>query len=194
MRLAIVAASILLAATAVTALADPAPIKLTRAQIIAASDAAKKQLPPVDKAQAAQCQKSVDAYNANPSVTPLMTAAACYRTAGSLGAAIMMWQQVEYQYRAAPEAKEALHQLGPAYEAAGDWHDAAMKEDEYAEQYGGEKDARDLEVRALCTWEQLGLDDQIRRGLYNLTHHWPKVTVDPDHLCDTIRPIPVVAP
>ena len=192
MRLAI-AASILLA-TSAAALADPAPIKLTKAQREAAEKAVRARLPPVDKAQAAQCQKSVDAYNANPSVTPLMSAAACYRTAGSLGAAISMWEHALVAFRGTPEAKEALHQLGPAYEAAAIWMKSAQRELEYAHQYPGEPDARDLEIRAVCTNEQLGYDDEVKKGLYELTKRWPKVTFDPDHLCDTIRPIPIVAP
>jgi tetratricopeptide (TPR) repeat protein len=176
------------------ALADPAPIRLTRDQILAAAKAVQAKLPPVDKGQVAQCQKLLDEANQHdPTAPELLALGTCYRSAGSLGAAIIMWQHVLAQYGSSKEAEEAQRSLGPAYEAAGMFMDAAKAYDAYVERYGKAGD-RDLEVRAVCTWEQLGFDDQIKRGLNVLTRRWPKVTVDPAHLCDTVRPIQPPAP
>jgi hypothetical protein len=101
-----------------------------------------------------------------------------------------MWNRILAQYPKAPEAKDAYHQLGPAYEAAGFYDKAASAYDIYNELYVRDAD-RDLEVRAVCMWEQLGDDTSAAKGVAHLTKAWPKVKVDPDHLCDTVRPIAV---
>jgi hypothetical protein len=92
------------------------------------------------------------------------------------------------------DVEEAMHQLGPGYEAIGSWAEAAQAYQAYAKAYPRGTDARDQLVRAVCTWEQLGRDDYATSNLDLLTRVWPKPAVDADHLCDTIRPIQPPAP
>jgi hypothetical protein len=178
---------------AMAARVDAAPLhKLTRDEIIRAGDAAAARLPPVDKTAVASCKAKFEAKLADPDVDAptLAAAAACYRAAGTLGVAIMLWGQVRMHFPRSPEAKDAVHELGPAYELAGLYDNAADKDAEYAEKYGGEPDALDRMVHAICLWQQLGRDDQLQRATYRLKQ-WKKAPHDPATICDGQTPIVV---
>jgi TolA-binding protein len=169
--------------------AHASPVQLTKDQVFAAARAAYAILPPVDKAKSALCQKELDTANghADPPAAELMQIAACWRGAGSLGAAVVMWNHVIADYPNSREAKQAQRELGPAYEAAGMYPEAAAANVTYASKYRGEADARDRLVRAICTSEQLGDTDHAAAGLVELAR-W-KQKIDPVTLCATVRPI-----
>ena len=166
-------------------LADAHPNeRLTKDQIRAAEKAAETSLPAVDKAAAKKCTALAD-----DTVSDLATKATCYRAAGALGLAIAMWKEVARRDQHSPEDMEARRALGPAYEAAGRFADAANAHDEYALRFAGEADAADHLIRAICTWRQLGLETDAERGFRFLTRKKPKR--DSATLCDTVRPIVV---
>jgi tetratricopeptide (TPR) repeat protein len=179
-----------LAGTTVVALAHPKSIRLTQEQIDAAEEAVHQAQPHNDTPHVRECEKQEkdDATGAE-----LLALADCYQSALAPGGAIQVWERVVAEMPKSPEAKTALRALGPAYEAWGEYDKAAADYDAYARAYHGEADARDAEVRAVCTWEQLGTDDAAARGLTYLGT-WRKIRFDADHLCDAVRPIQPPAP
>jgi hypothetical protein len=179
-----------LADTSAIALARPTSIRLTQEQIDAAQQAVFDSLPHNDTPHVRECEKQED-----PNATPaqLLALADCYRSALAPGLAIRTWESLVTAAPKSPEAKTAQRELGPAYEAWGVFEDAAHDYDVYARTYRGETDARDAEVRAVCTWEQLGKDADAARGVKYL-ETWKKIRFDADHLCDSIRPIQPPAP
>ncbi|HTJ43574.1 MAG TPA: hypothetical protein VL463_15825 [Kofleriaceae bacterium] len=192
MRTAVIVALVL----ATAARANAAPLqKLTRDEVIRAGNAAAASLPPVDKTASAACKSKFDAAMTHPDIDAptLAAAAACYRAAGALGAAITLWGQVLQRFPNTREAAGALHELGPAYELAGLYDNAADKDMDYANKYGGEPDALPRITRAICLWQQLGREDQLRRAYYSLKR-WKKAPHDPATICDGIVPIVVPPP
>ncbi len=177
---------LLLVGSAGTAAADREAFKerLTKEEILAAAKAAQDRLPPVDKAAAAKCK-------ALPQDTAIdrEAMADCYRAAGSLGAAIMIWQVVAQDKSKGSPAKDAIKQLGPALEAAGRYHDAAGYHSQYAKVYGAEKDAADHMIRAICIWRQLDDATSADRAFEYLRRLKKKSPPDSDTLCDSVRPI-----
>ena len=178
------------AGTSAVAFARPTSIRLTKDQIDAAEQAVAASLPHNDTQHVRECEKQdkPDATGAE-----LLALADCYRSALAPGLAIQTWERTISTAPASAEAKTAQRELGPAYEAWGEYDKAAHAYDVYARTYRGEADARDAEVRAVCTWEQLGDDDDAARGLKYLAT-WRKIRFDADHLCDAVRPIQPPAP
>ena len=197
---------LVLAGASAIALADPASILLSKDQIVAAEKAAQANLPPVDQSKLAECQKlraqiKMDA----PTAPELFALGKCFRSAGSLGAAITIWERLSQRYPTvryptAPEREDAEQQLGSAYEAAGLFDKAADAYDNYVYGEYGLRDGKtsthdldvwvrgrlDLEIRAVCIWEQLGRNEKVTKRLAFLTRH---AQLDPAHLCDANRPI-----
>lgn len=174
---------------AVRAAAAPDPIALRKDQIDAAQKAAAARLPPVDHAKADQCTKDHAKAMQGASAAEMDAAAACYRAAGALGAAIRIWQQTARDFGNTKEGEDAARQLGAAFEAAGFYVDAAQWHRDYARKYGGEPDARGKLIRAVCIERQLGLPDDAAKDTDYLAKTWRKIKVDRTHLCDLVRPI-----
>jgi hypothetical protein len=133
----------------IAGLAHAAPYReqLTRDEIKAASDAAVAALPKVDTSAATQCQNKhqPQLIVQDPKPEDVAAAARCFRAAGRLGAAIQLWRGLTQNYARSKEAAEATRALGPAYEAAGRFDEAAQWNVTYAKKYGGEKDALERE-------------------------------------------------
>ncbi len=173
--------------------AAPFREQLTRDEIKAASDAVVAALPKVDVAAARQCEAThKQALSADAKPDELAAAARCYRAAGSLGLAIQLWRILIQRHPVTKEAMEGSRALGPAYEAAGQFEEAAKSNVTYAKKYAAEQDARERMTRAVCTWRQLGLADDAERGYQFLHATWGrKHKLDPATLCDQVRPIVV---
>jgi hypothetical protein len=169
------------------AAADPAiKERLTAAEVEAAAEAARARLPPVDKPAAERCAAlPLDTERERA------TAATCFRTAGSLGAAVMIWKLLAAD-SAKPLQSEAVRQLGPAHEAAGSYADAATWYEDYAKHHAGKTDAAEHLTRAICIWRQLDRATDAARGVKAL-RGLTKRRVDGARLCATIRPIVVPA-
>lgn len=171
--------------------ADPFPETLTKAQIDAASNAAVAALPRVDTVASAACSETDVAKRlqaGTDTADDIGAMAACFHRAGSLGLAIQLWKRVADVYP--NRSRDAVRELGTAYERAGHYADAARWHEQYAQKYGGEKDAADHYVRAVCIWRQLGVDKAIG-GFKSLQRMWPKqyAKTDAVALCEKIRPI-----
>jgi hypothetical protein len=170
----------------------PPPERLDRDEIIAAGKAARARLPPVDRAAVQACEAKYGAAtrSGDPGRTPetLAAAAACWRAAGSLGVAIRLWMAIVSELPDSREAVEARRQLGPAYEAAGTFSEAAEWHAAFAKANGAEKDARDQLIRAICIWRQLGLDDKAAVAEQDLGR-MPGRKIKSAKLCETVRPI-----
>jgi hypothetical protein len=179
-----------LVSTSTVAFARPSSIRLTKDQIDAAEQAVFMNFPHNDKPAVQECEKQ---EKPDATAAELLALADCYHSAFLQGGAIDNWEKVIAMAPKSPEAKTAQRELGPAYEAWGEYDKAATNYDAYARAYHDETDARDAEVRAVCTWEQLGQDKDARLGLKYLTT-WKKIRFDADHLCDAVRPIQPPAP
>lgn len=175
-----------------TAHAAPFREQLTRDEIHAASDAAVAALPKVDAAAVKQCEDRHKLDPQDPKPDELAAAARCFRGSGNLGLAIRLWQTLVQRHPATPQATEATRALGPAFEAAGRFDDAARWSSDYAKKYPREGDALERMTRAVCTWRQLGRVDEAERGFLYLRATWgAKRKLDADTLCDQVRPIVV---
>src|SRR5215212_5429522 len=111
-------------------IAHAAPFReqLTKDEIKAASDAAVAALPKVNTAAATDCQNKhqPQLIAEDPKAEHIAAAARCFRAAGSLGAAIQLWRGLTQNYARSKESVEATRELGPAYEAAGQFPEAAQ--------------------------------------------------------------------
>ncbi len=177
-----------------TALADPFPETLAQADLDSISDAIRKALPPVDGTKVKHCQAFYDAYNKAPAapdaVKHILDAAACFREAGALGVAITSWTTV-VKYGSAAEKRVAIHELGPAYEAAAVFDRAATFDEQFATDDATDPDANDRLQRALCIRRQLGDAPNANRD----ADVWQRATkLDPNLACDGLRPIAMPSP
>ncbi|HTR50748.1 MAG TPA: hypothetical protein VMJ10_08580 [Kofleriaceae bacterium] len=189
----------------VTGSAVAGPFKETLARrerddIIAAIQAA---LPPVDQAAAKKCTDLMNEYNKDPDGKrdQLPVIARCYRAAGSLGASIIAWQQVERGNAKPADQATAMRELAATYEAAGYFDKAASYLEKLASagastsfrlEHVVVKDADDLRLRALCIWRQLGDEDGARRDT-SYFNHLGRKTFDAEAACATLRPIAMPA-
>ena len=175
------------------AYAAPLKEQLTKDEIKAASEAAVAALPKVDSAAASDCQAKHKQLEApDPKPDEIASAARCFRAAGSLGASVQLWRTLIQRHPNSKEAVEATRALGPAYEAAGRFDQAAESNATYAKKYPKEPDALDRMTRAVCTWRQLGIADEAERGFKFLqTVYGAKRKLDSATLCDQVRPIVV---
>jgi len=172
--------AILLSAAAPAAASE----RLTKEELEAAVKAAQARLPPVDTAAAAKCSALPVA-----SAAEMQAAAVCFRAAGSLGRAIQLWHRIAMG-PSDDVVRDAVWQLGPAFEAAGDYRQSAERHSDYASRFGAQKDAPERLIRAICTWRQLGDDERAGRGFQQLRRWWKKYsTADPVTLCASVRPI-----
>jgi hypothetical protein len=192
-RLQSLAAAVVLTSTVASASPEQFKEQLSKDEIAAAELAARKRLPPVDKAAAEKCRA-----RPMPSAEELAAFATCARAAGSLGGAIKAWEEIVYKHRGHAVETEALRNLGPAYEAAGRFSDAAKWHVTYVHRYGpGELNAARSRapqlIRAICIWRQLGMSKEAERE-FQMLRTYPKYrTVDSATLCDSVRPIAVPA-
>jgi hypothetical protein len=172
------------------AFAAPFPETLPQADIDAIGDAVRKALPPVDANKVKQCQSFHDAYNKAPDVPDavkhMLDAAACFRAAGALSAAITDWNAALKYSGGADHKRAALRGLGPAFEAAGMFDRAAAADEQLATAYAKDPDANERLQRALCIRRQLGDVANAKRD----ADAWQRATKqDPNLACDKLRPI-----
>ena len=179
---------------ALEASAGPYKETLAKPDIEAIVKAIQAALPKVDQVAVKQCQPALDAYNKDPegSVDKLGAGAACFRAAGSIGTAIRLWRTVEQYDRDATRKRDAIRGLASAYEAAADFSHAADYAERYLAEYGRDKDASDLLARAICIRRQLGDADAAERDVKRWRGTF-KTKIDPDTLCDHLRPIAMPA-
>jgi tetratricopeptide (TPR) repeat protein len=191
-----------------TATAGPFKETLSRADRDAIVQAIQSALPKVDKTAFDQCRARYDPLTIAPDTDPdtAADAAACYRKAGNLGLAISSWKLVRQR---APRSKlkpEMVRELAVTYEAAADFRAAAIAYEDYIELYyenhqftpGGASpsDAGVVLTRAACIYRQLGEDLGARRAtekLVRIATRKTKTVIDPDTMCDQVRPIAMPA-
>lgn len=179
---------------ALEASAGPFKETLAKPDIEAIVKAIQAALPKVDQAAVKQCQPYLDAYNKDPegSLDKVGAGAACFRAAGSIASAIQLWRTVETYDGDATRKRDAIRGLASAYEAAADFSQAAAYAEKYVAEYGRDKDAPDLLSRAICIRRQLGDAEAAERDV----KRWRgtlKTKIDPDTLCDHLRPIAMPA-
>jgi lipopolysaccharide biosynthesis regulator YciM len=172
-----------------TAAAAPFPETLPQADLDAITDAVRKALPPVDQTAVKKCQVFYDAYNKQPdapdAVQHVLDGAMCFRAAGALGAAITAFNTT-VKYGSAEQKHAALHELGPAFEAAALFDRAAASDEQLATSYAKAADANERLQRALCIRRQLGDVTNAKRD----ADVWQHATnQDPNLACDGLRPI-----
>ena len=182
---------------AIPASAEPFKETLPRGERLAIPEAIQKALPKVDQAAAKECEAKYEPKKLEPTTDPdrAADAAACFRKAGSLGVAILLWRTVRIK---APRAKlkaEMVRDLAVAYEAAGQFDDAASSYLDYLFLYYEDnptgprrpKDAVELLTRTTCIYRQLGIEDGARRAFSELQR--VSKTIASETLCDHVRPI-----
>jgi len=180
------------ALAAAPAHAEPYPEQLTKDQIEAAAKAVQDALPKVDQVASKKCVAMPQ-----DTVAEQVAAAACLRSAGAIGAAIMFWKHAiqtgTAEAGSADAVKAAARAIGPAYEAAGMYDPAATAYNDYGRRYTAEADAPDQLIRAICTWRQLGAATDAARGFKFLRSMRRKVKRDEVTLCRAVQPIAVPA-
>ena len=170
-----------------SAAADRTPFKetLTRNELAAAVKAVEDKLV-VDKDAAAKCFALPREQIADQAI-----AAACFRGSGNLGLAITLWKAVVADSSAArSDREEATRQLGPAYEAAAIYPEAAKWHSEYFARFNA-ADARERLIRAVCIWRQLGDVSAADRGFKQLGAMRRQPKPRSATLCATVTPIVV---
>lgn len=182
MNRAVLAAAMLAAGAAAAA----PPRQLTRAEIMAAEQAAQARLPRPDP-QAVQACKAKE--TSAPDEIELAT---CLARAGALGTAIALLKNAIYLHRGEPAVKQARLDLAALEERAGNYQaeadDLAAWDGDYgaspvataADRAEGER----ARTHAICLWLQLG----DRRGEGESRHR-----KDRDHMCDGLALIAVPA-
>lgn len=166
--------------------------RLTKDELKAASDAAVAALPKIDP--------KVTSCKSMPTATTKEKVAVgtCFRQAGALGAAIIYWNKARLG-QLDEATMEAARQLGPAYEAAGQFERAAEAYDYVVSEYpssslGPHLDAateREIQTRAMCMSRQLGLDKLARRNQISLERFGRGKPIDAAAVCTALRPIRV---
>jgi hypothetical protein len=176
------------------AAAAPRSEQLDKAAITAAKDRARARLPRPNREAGDACNtRYAPAFGpADPARTaPVVAAAAeCLRAAGYLGLAIRLWQVLVSDFPRAREAALAERELGPAWEAAGNFYDAGRWHRSYATKYSGERDARERLIRAICIFRQLGATDLAAASFSDLEHRAPRgPKPDPATVCAGVNPL-----
>lgn len=169
--------------------------RLTKDEVKAASDAAVAALPKIDP-KVTSC-KSMPTGSTKEQVA----AGTCFRQAGALGVAILLWDKARLD-RSDAAALEAARQLGPAYEAAGKFERAAEAYDYLVGTYPSTSispglDAathREIQTRAMCIYRQLGMDKEAKRNQISLERFGRGKPIDAAAVCTALRPIRVPKP
>jgi hypothetical protein len=187
----VVSALVVAVVTIAAAHADERP---TKQEIQAASAAALAALPKADPAKSTQCK-------ALPTTTgkEVAAAAACFRQAGAVGIAITFWREASQDRSDDATAMDAALQLGPAYEAVGEFGRAALAYESVVgswpvTKFGAHLDGkvqRDLLVRAMCIHRQLAMDTEARANHAGLEGYTRAKPIDAAATCAALRPIRV---
>jgi hypothetical protein len=179
-----------------TAPAAAAPFKETvpakdRDAIVKAVRAA---LPPINAAATPACQLALDKYNKDPqaNLDSAFDAATCYRSAGNVGIAVLLWRTYYTYGSDGAKKRDALRALASGYEAVARFDEAAGYAEKFAAEFAGEQDAAERLIRATCIRRQLGQQKEANADMKQLTTAF-KIQVDPDTLCDAVRPIAMPA-
>jgi hypothetical protein len=194
-------ALVIVLAVAAPAAAGPFKETLKRDEIVAIEKAIQDALPKPDPAIVKKCQVELDAYNKAPDAADALdhvtAAATCFRSAGSLGAAIQMWNIVaKYasSTKMAVQKRDATHELAIAYEAAAMFDDAAKFDEQFVKTYGkDDDDTRERLAHAICIRRQLGDEREATSDAAYWTHIFRRVKLDANTLCDSLRPIAMPA-
>ena len=167
------------AVLAARAAAAAPPRQLTRAEIVAAEDAVRSRLPPVDKQLIAACKPPT----ASTTIPQQIALARCYARAGALGAAIALLKNASYIGRGEPALEQGRLELAGLEDRIADYAEEADALASWASDYGASPGATADEraqgdrvrTRAICLWLQLG----DRRGAGEARRR-----KDRDHMCD----------
>jgi TolA-binding protein len=158
-------------------------------EIAAAARSARARLSAVDAKARAGCDAE---YKAAAEQAPsalaarsLAAAAACFRNAGALDAAIRSWRELVEKYPKDEVSVDALDVLGTAYESIGDFVEAARAHAWFASMHPVGSHSRDKLVRAICMRRQLGLETSA--ALHELERRQKVVAIAA--LCENVHPI-----
>ena len=185
--------------------APPAPgPKATEAEPVEEPAPGKTAPDPAEARRA--CAERHDESLRSPEVTApdLAAAARCFGDAGGVGQQIMILKQVVLKFPAAPEAREALADLGAAYEEAYTIEskagvnptfllEAARHYEQFAGRYSADKRAGSLLIRAACIRHTL--DDagrELERDLHLLRRmrKLPRPVNSGEEACAATPPLP----
>jgi hypothetical protein len=173
-----------------SALAGPFKETLTTKEREAIVKALQTALPARNEAAEAKCQPLLDAYNAGPlrDFEKSFDAAACFRRAGNLGVALVLWRLYDEDGTDRAKKRDVLRSLATDFELAGGFTQAATYGERYASEFADANDAPKLLIRALCIRRQLGQTAEATRDAKLLisAHH---IADAPERLCESVRPI-----
>jgi tetratricopeptide (TPR) repeat protein len=115
----------------------------------------------VARTASADCgQDNLDAYNANPNDPHndevLYNGGVCFEQSGAIGAAMQTFNLVLRYYPRSKLAPRALARTAAEYERIAQFDQAAVRYEEYAKKYAGEKDARDAIESAISMRAAIG--------------------------------------
>jgi len=109
-------------------------------------------------------QAYLDIYNASPTADEndevLYNALVCYQEGKSIGAAIQMFGLLKQYYPKSKQMPRAVGRIGKAYGDIAFYEQAADKLEQYAKDYGGEKDAFNALSEAVFYRKGIGQDDK----------------------------------
>jgi tetratricopeptide (TPR) repeat protein len=109
-------------------------------------------------------QAYLDIYNRNPEANEndevLYNALVCYQEGKSIGAAIQMFALMKQYYPKSKLMPRAIGRIGKAYGDIAFYEQAADKLEQYAKEYGGEKDAFEALSEAVFYRKGIGQDDK----------------------------------
>jgi outer membrane protein assembly factor BamD (BamD/ComL family) len=111
-------------------------------------------------------QAYLEIYNRNPTDDAndevLYNALVCYQEGKSIGAAIQMFGLMKQYYPKSKHMPKAVGRIGKAYGDIAFYEQAADKLEEYAKNYGGEKDAFQALSEAVFYRKGIGQDDKAK--------------------------------
>lgn len=192
----IVTPFLVLALVASAAANIPPPFKetLSRDERMKIAKAIQDRLK-VDKTLLPKCQPLLDEYNKDEEneTEKLPEIATCYHDAGSLSAAIIMWQRYEKYERQPDKLRDTIRAVGRTYEEMAFFDRAADYYVRYAKQPGPPAERAEFLTRAICIYRQIGTVDEVTRDTEYLQRMF-KVKTDSEKLCDGIHPIAMPAP
>ncbi len=118
-----------------------------------------------DFSQYVDCGEAyVEVFNDNPDAEDadvvLYNAGVCFELGRSIGAALVMFRQLNELFPDSPQAQKALERLGTNYAQIAFYSQAADKLEEYARRFGGEKDAYEALWDAVFYRKGIGDDEK----------------------------------